>query len=341
MTTTRYINTGSSSGGDGTTNATSGANRAWVSRSEAGSSLPSTLTDDFIVYCAGGQDSTSEVWNITTSASNFLQLEINASDEQNGTPSYSGHFFVDKGTGADQMDDIRTDFMRIVGIPYRRNGLTSSSSARPCIRTAVNGSGADIRIERCVFKSIVTGTPTGQITGIDMTDSDPTYRITNCLFYDFDRSNGKAIDCSAASATYHIYNNTIENCTEGVFVSSGTRLVNTVFQNTTTDVNGTPHSSSDYNDTDNGTDPTSGTNDQNTITYTFTDLANEDYSLASGDEQTGQTNSGDSEVPTDDITTTARSSYHRGAFEFISAGGTNAPTSTIYGPLYGPMGGPI
>lgn len=51
--TTRYVNTASTAGGNGTTNATSGANRAYATLAEWESAEQSTLSEDHEVLCCG------------------------------------------------------------------------------------------------------------------------------------------------------------------------------------------------------------------------------------------------------------------------------------------------
>lgn len=74
----RYVNTASTSGGDGTTNATSGANRAWADLAEAANGLGSSLSTPIDIYCEGNQDDPStldqSVWGMTTTAENRLHV---------------------------------------------------------------------------------------------------------------------------------------------------------------------------------------------------------------------------------------------------------------------------
>lgn len=78
----RYVDT-ASSGGDGTTTATSGANAAYSSitaaLSDIGADFPSFVTSDVLVrlHCAGGDDTLSAnptAWNSTTDATRYLEI---------------------------------------------------------------------------------------------------------------------------------------------------------------------------------------------------------------------------------------------------------------------------
>jgi chitodextrinase len=81
----RYVNTASTVGGDGTTNATTGANRAFKSLLDAINSLPDVLTMPVVIYCdgAGGPDTTpvnQTPFDMVTSAANYLLITTNAAN---------------------------------------------------------------------------------------------------------------------------------------------------------------------------------------------------------------------------------------------------------------------
>ena len=86
--TTRYVNT-ASSGGDGTTNNTSGADAAYASLSAALSDIAADFPDftssdvQVDVLCTGStQDATAvTVPNITTDATRFLRIKAQAADK--------------------------------------------------------------------------------------------------------------------------------------------------------------------------------------------------------------------------------------------------------------------
>ena len=60
-TVQRYLNTASTAGGDGTTNATSGGTRAFASQSEAEANMGGSATDDYILDCCGSTADTTAV----------------------------------------------------------------------------------------------------------------------------------------------------------------------------------------------------------------------------------------------------------------------------------------
>ena len=77
---TRYVNTGSTSGGDGTTNDTTGANRAYVSLSAAEAAEQTDLVsagDSIEILCSGSTHDTTIVTfsGCTTGASNTITVK--------------------------------------------------------------------------------------------------------------------------------------------------------------------------------------------------------------------------------------------------------------------------
>lgn len=74
---TRYVNTGSTAGGDGTTNNTSGSTRAYATRNEALTAL-GNLSEQTTIYCTGSTDDTVPCvqadLNFTTTAANYLSI---------------------------------------------------------------------------------------------------------------------------------------------------------------------------------------------------------------------------------------------------------------------------
>lgn len=88
---TRYVNTDSTPGGDGTTNATSGVNRAYASRSEWEAAEQTDLVtdgDSHVVECNGSANDTAEcnILGWTTGASNTITMKMVAGTEHDGTP---------------------------------------------------------------------------------------------------------------------------------------------------------------------------------------------------------------------------------------------------------------
>ena len=84
-TMVRYVNTASTVGGDGTTNGTSGATRAFRSLRDAIDSLPDVLTMPVVIYGdgAGGPDTTpvdQTPFDMVTSAANYLLVTTNATN---------------------------------------------------------------------------------------------------------------------------------------------------------------------------------------------------------------------------------------------------------------------
>lgn len=126
-TVQRYVNTASTAGGDGTTNATSGANRAYASLSEWESNAGGSATDDYIVDCCGTAADTTAVTvdfatNITTGS---ITIRGNRGD---GAGFYDGpdlistqHYRLVVGAGASALY-INEDRVTIDGIQVESGG---------------------------------------------------------------------------------------------------------------------------------------------------------------------------------------------------------------------------
>lgn len=90
----RYVNTASTAGGDGTTNATSGANRAWATLNEALTTLDNApLTDDVTVFCSGSTADTTAITQIDVNTSTYTLTIQGTEPAQRGTPRSIGSKF--------------------------------------------------------------------------------------------------------------------------------------------------------------------------------------------------------------------------------------------------------
>jgi len=93
-TVQRYVNTASTAGGDGTTNATAGATRAYASLSEWEAAAGGSATDNYIVDCCGTAADTTAVTidfatNITTGSVTIRGNTSDAAGKYNGTATIS------------------------------------------------------------------------------------------------------------------------------------------------------------------------------------------------------------------------------------------------------------
>jgi hypothetical protein len=119
---TRYINTGSTAGGDGTTNATAGANRAWATLEEARAQIiatwPSLVAADVQIdlIASGAADDTTAVTNTwpTSDATRFIHLQVPTGDRK--VPWDPNVYTYSRGVGFAPALSITTDSVRLTGI---------------------------------------------------------------------------------------------------------------------------------------------------------------------------------------------------------------------------------
>ena len=134
-TVQRYVNTASTPGGDGTTNETTGATRAYASLSEWEANVSGAATDDFIVDCCGTAADTTPVdvnfaTDITTGS---ILIRGNRSDPAgfyNGTEVISANHYRLSGTLSTDGYMLRTLEPRttIDGIQVQATRSSSSGS---------------------------------------------------------------------------------------------------------------------------------------------------------------------------------------------------------------------
>ena len=321
MTIIRYVNTNSTAGGDGTTNATVGANRAYESLSAWNTAEAQALSEPATVICSGGLDSSTLLMSgWTTSAANFIL--ITTTDDRHDGVFDSGKYYRDVGDSVTTPFDMRENYCRIVGLQFQRDVKVPSAGTFSCIKVRTVSSG-DIRFEENIFKSIAPETA-GLSTAVEITDASNTYSFKNNICFDF-IGTGDAPVFPTVNVSLDVYNNTFVNCTVGVKSLSNTLCVNNVFQDCTTDISGTANAGNNYNLTDNVSIP--GANSVANSTLTFEDKAGDNFALAASDTDaigSGVGPSSDANVPPTGILGVARSgaTTDMGASVFVAAPAT-------------------
>ena len=242
----RYVNLNSSSGGDGTTNAITGANRAYASLSEFESSEQASVTDDITVYCSGGEDS-----NVTFAGWTFNGYTITIVGDCVGgngidTTSYHIRTTADGMTLSDNSSSFVLKNMQVWSGP---------DSADQSIK--LDGTSSAL----VIYDSIITCDQTTSTDALKMNcDSTSTITIHNsCIYPESGSTGGTGINtyCSA-------YNCNINGCSRAI--RSANVIKNCILQNNTTDVFGDPTTASN-NLTDSGT--LFGSNNVVSTTLTF------------------------------------------------------------------------
>lgn len=190
----RYVNTASSTGGDGTSNATTGDHRAYPTLREAVVALPDTLASPYLILCdgSGGADTLSVTglhFDQVTSSSNYLKITTVGAQRHKGV--YDSNIY---------RLEVTND-----------NGIYNNI---PC----------HIRIDGIQVK--ITATGGGDYIGIKATNANQTAndidcRISNCIVWGVNTSGAITGITSrppgaGASGSAYIYNNIVYGCRQGI-----------------------------------------------------------------------------------------------------------------------------
>ena len=321
-TITRYVNPDSTAGGDGTTNATTGANRAYVSLSAWDAAEQQNLdTGNNIAECvcetngtADAVECTIDGW--TTSSTDYIDIKTSAGHRHAGVWS-TAKYRLETTTHA---LIVREDYVRVTGLQLGGtaggafpNGIGVNVGAG-AVAASIYLTKCLIRVDGSAAKGIAFNTNSGQIQ-----------RVWNNIIYD---CAGFGIDYQLLTAIGYLYNNTVQGCGTGIDGNSTNIIAkNNVVQDCTTCYAGTFATGTAYNCSDDGTQP--GTNGQNGE-VTFADEAGNDFHLSSSDtvaKDNGTDLSADSILPfSDDLDGDTRSgSWDIGADEVVAAGNTVTP----------------
>lgn len=333
----RYVNTASSAGGDGTTNATTGGNRAYASLSEWEAAEDSVdlvaAGDTHTVYCEGtAADTTSVVVSgFTTNATYYVTIITNPAQ---GAGRHSGKYDtgtyrIEKTSGGEQTCLLNyTLYARIIGIQVAQITPTADYASG-----FIDNSGSTL-LSHCIAKGPSDETYTSK--GFDLLNPGPTfvYNSVSSGWGSTSWGTGGYNIGGGATDDYYFY-----NCTAYGNAVSFDRLTGQVWcKNCISQdllgagngFDGTFEAASEYNCSDDGTEPgTNGVNGE----VTFVNEGAGDFHLASGDttaKDSGTDLSSDTDLDaafaafSDDIDEDARSgSWDIGADEFVAAAGGN------------------
>lgn len=319
---TRYVNRASTAGGNGTTNATSGANRAYASLAEWEAARQASLTEVEEVICEGSAaDASCTIDGWTTSASYYILIrttQANRHTETGGTG-----YLISVATYENGLT-ISEDFVRVEGIAFVNGGVANR------FMYLNNASTLDVRIDACHFSG---GLNYPQLDIGSM--SGGTVVVRNCVF-DVGSTSGRGVRVSSSGGTAYLYNNTYVTSLAGngyydaAYVRTGTSTVvarNCIAVSTGVPTNwscfsGTFDSSSSNNVSSDGTAP--GSSSKTGVVPSFVSSTN--FDLQSSDtvaRDSGADLSGVANFPfAVDILGNARSgTWDIGAFEYQAAGG--------------------
>ena len=292
-TVTRYVNTASTAGGDGTTNGTAGATRAYASQNEWESNEQTDLVTDGDVHVCRVNGSSADTTAVTivgwtTGASNDITV-IAHTDSDRADPSgyQTGIYRLQGGAAWSDLYNIDEDHVNL-------DGWQMQTTANNCDTINLNtlGTGADIEIT-CMWLQSTQGAGGNEI--VTGGSGALACMLTNCVVYTSAASptgsqNGIQIGFNSSS-DWQLHNNTVYGCGTGIVNQCSNNAGGSVnrMRNNVCDQNGTDFASidSDVNHANNvSSDATSpdGASWQNiTVTwagtgdFTFTDSETDLY----------------------------------------------------------------
>lgn len=176
---TRYVNTASSAGGDGTTNNTSGSTRAYASLSEWEAARQAVLSEVEECICEGATaDSTGvtiDGW--TTDASNYILIRTTQANRHSGKWDTS-KYRLDASRAYYAVLEVYERYVRVEGIQARNtNNATWSTRGiafMPDGNGNVSAANAEYRADACIAYGCGSGADGMYAYG-------GTARFTNCI----------------------------------------------------------------------------------------------------------------------------------------------------------------
>lgn len=285
----RYVNTASTAGGDGTTNATSGANRAWADLAEAANGLGASLSTPIDIYCEGSAADTSNVnqtvWDMTTTATNKLRiigeqspLHPNFSTAKSG--KYDTSLYRITCTNRNGLYNNIPDHVEYHGIQVHVT-VTDGNSYVAFKTTNANQTATNIAcvMSHCIARGTQTsGTVAGFNTRPPGAGGAGTSKIRNCIAYDCNA--GFSSDFISAA----VYNCTAADCGFSYVcdADNGIKAVNCLSKGAAPGFVGVFAAGSNYNAEDDG-NGAPGANSQSGVTFTFVNAAADDFHLSASD----------------------------------------------------------
>lgn len=228
MAATYYINP-NSSGGDGSTEATSGAAAAFTSMSAceaAAQTANADLTGDgvetWICETGGLADGTAcTIDGRTTTAGDYIDIYAHASHRHAGVWSDSKYRM--ELTNSSVLL-IKENYVRVTGLQIKLTSNNTSGYNAIYIGT-IDAGGSDIKVDRCIVKGdVASNTSSTACYGIRSDDTDATVTVTNCIVYGILNSaatpEGRGIGCTNGAVTAS--NCTVYGTRFGLYRSAGT-----------------------------------------------------------------------------------------------------------------------
>ena len=356
---TRYVDAGSS-GGDGTTQKTSGSDAAYASLQaalDAQSADLVTAGDSLVIICGGStadtevEDSGTVAWpGMVTSATNNITIQADENHEGvwNNTiyRLESDSYYRVLGIPSDQ-------FVTIVGLQVSNTRSPSGGAGADIFEVVGSGAGA-VTLDRALLRHTGTNISGGSGKGVRTSrlTGDCVVTIQNCIAYDC-LTNGyqmRVVNTSGGGAI-HVLNCTAVNCATGFSVAARSSsggvgsLRNCIAQGSSNVDFGTGGSGipgGTWTATNNlsedatatNVDSDSGATSITSTSLTFRDAAAYDYHLAATDTAAIDAGVDLSSTFTDDIDGVTRTgTWDIGADQYAAAA-----TGGLLGPLVGEGG---
>lgn len=315
----RYVNTASTPGGDGTTNGTVGATRAYASLSEWEAARQGVLSEIETVDCEGSTaDTTSCTIDGSTTTASFYHRIRAATGHEAMMPWSTSRYRLSVNGNVLLMQD---DHVRVERV--QAETIDTSSN-----RTVFYMPNANIK---CIKTFVRYGT-SNQHVGYDFRNGGIA---ENCVCIGNGVAAALGFTSSSGSGTMTWYNCTAIGC--GInfdFQGTTTVLKNCLGHGATADATSDYVGSFGAGSTNNASEDATagGANARASQTFTFVNAAGGDYNLASGDagaKDFGADLSGDATWPfSDDFNGVARpqgSAWDIGASEVAAAAAAGPP----------------
>ena len=313
MAQTRYVDTGSTAGGDGTTSATSGANRAYVSLLAAITAMPSPLTEDWTIVCAAtGGAADASVASTTGKNLSTFTLTITAAAAHRASRQWStAKYRLSRAQQFAPVLDLVAVGNTIVEWLQIENTDSTGDNGQSGVHVWPTGTSIHT-IQKCFIRS--SGNAGGRAVSLhSAAAATGTLRVGNCILKGFKQGVGQ--EQYGATVSHVLYNVLCYGQSErGINFDNNEGankwVKNVAIQGTPTAcyyvLGGTVNSATDL--TEDATSPQVGLRN---LAIAFVDEAGGDFGLAAGDtaaKGAGTDLSGDAKwAITDDIDGNVRS----------------------------------
>ena len=232
---TRYVNPDSTAGGDGTTNATAGANRAYVSLQawETATHQNLVAADSIAeVFCetSGTADTTAvTIAGWTTDATRYIHIKTSPGHRHVGV--WNDAKYKLSVTNAIVISP-EEDYVIVEGLQLEHTHSSAAGISMLNHVVALTASNNLILYDRCLIKNVPSG-GSGTLNLVYLAANDANVQMRNCILYDASADGGgtkRAVRMEAGLPTQSLtlYNCTVHNCVNGFSHGSGTAIATNV-----------------------------------------------------------------------------------------------------------------